>query len=103
MARWVRFQRRAILKNLPSEDPIRELPDPPGAVHQRGSELIAELGCIANYASDLSLKCSDLPLNDRLGRTQLLAQFRSAVAEFFKMRAAALVEQTRPKRTPVYY
>jgi hypothetical protein len=96
MARWEKLKRGTILTTLSAVASSGESANPQRVVDQRGLQLMVELGLIAKYASDLSLKCSELPLDDRLGRSQLLAEFHSAVAQFFKTRA--LLEQTLPSR-----
>ena len=86
MARWVKLKGELSPKDLTSEGPTHTHLQR----HQNLTDQIAKLGLIAINASDLSIRCSLLPLNDRLGRTQLLAEFRWAVGEFFRIRVALL-------------
>jgi len=86
MARWAKLKGGLIPKDLPSEGPTHAHMEGP----QNRRDRIGKLGLIAKNASDLSIRCSLLSLNDRLGRIQLLAEFRCEVAEFFRVRAALL-------------
>jgi hypothetical protein len=90
MARWERAKSRKITGDLPGPGRIQPEAGFEEVIDHFGSDPIMRLGLIAKYASDLSLKCWELPRNDRLRRTQLLAEFRSVVAQFFKVRAAML-------------
>jgi hypothetical protein len=93
MARWERAKAGTIQKDLPGPDRMQAAAGFAGVIHQIGLDPMIDLGLIAKYASDLSLKWSELPLNDRLGRTQVLTEFRCAVAQFFRARAALLEQR----------
>jgi hypothetical protein len=93
MARWERAKGGTVQKDLPGPGRMQAAAGFVGVIHQIGLDSMIDLGLIAKYASDLSLKWSKLPLNDRLGRTQVLTEFRSIIAQFFKIRAALLEQR----------
>jgi len=88
IARWKRAKGGTIQTALPNLGRMQAPTDFAGVIHQIGLDPMVNLGLIAKYASDLSLKWSGLPLNDHSGRTQVLTEFRSAVAQFFRARTA---------------
>jgi hypothetical protein len=90
MVRWDRAKGGTIQKDLPGSGRMQAVADIAGVIRQIGWFPMINLGLIAKYVSDLSLKWSKLPLNDRSGRTQILTEFRFAVAQFFRARAALL-------------
>ncbi len=93
MARWERAKGGTIQKDLPDPARMQAAAGFAKVIHQLGLDPMIDLGLIAKYASDLSLKWSQLPLDDRLGRTRVLTEFRFAVAEFFRARAALLEQR----------
>ena len=96
MARWNRKNRGETQDDYARATPFRFEAESSESFGSPRS--LMKLGAIAKNASDLSLKYSTLPAHDRLGRAQLLSEFRSEVAKFFKQRARLIELKLLPLR-----